>query len=360
MVKTAKHLLVGSMEAYTGKSAAIVGIGRQLRQRGFDLAYGKILGTCYADEDEKNRSRLDADAVLMTEHLQVSPGALPLPLIFLNEETLQHRLLCQDTTDYQALLQSAIAPAQEDILFLEGPATLEEGSLFNLALPQVAHYLDAPVLLIARFELTGMVDLLLSAKQRLGDRLLGVVINDITAAHFEDFHHSYVPFLEAQNIPVLGKLPRSNILRSVCVAELARQLNAQILCRPDRLDLMVETLRIGAMNVNWALKYFRKGRNMAVVTGGDRTDIQMAALETSTQCLVLTGQVVLSELVKSRAEELEIPILAVDLDTLTTVEIIDRTFGKARLQEPIKVQSVCELMAEHFDLDRFLTQLNLG
>lgn len=113
------------------------------------------------------------------------------------------------------------------------------------------------------------------------------------------------------------------------------------------------------MNVNSALKYFRKGRNMAVVTGGDRADIQLAALETSTQCLILTGQVPPIQEVISRAEDLEIPILSVDLDTLTTVEIVDRAFGKVRVNEPIKVQCMSRLMSEYFDTQRLVTDLGL-
>jgi len=113
------------------------------------------------------------------------------------------------------------------------------------------------------------------------------------------------------------------------------------------------------MNVNSALEYFRKGRNMAIVTGGDRTDIQLAAFETSTQCLILTGHIPPSATILSRAEDLEIPILSVDLDTLTTVEIIDRAFGQVRLHEPIKIQSVYQMMQKHFNLERLLDKLGL-
>jgi hypothetical protein len=113
------------------------------------------------------------------------------------------------------------------------------------------------------------------------------------------------------------------------------------------------------MNVSSALKYFQKAQNMAVVTGGDRTDIQLAALETSTQCLILTGHLPPSPTILSRADDLEIPILSVDLDTLTTVEIIDRAFGQVRLHEPIKVQCVRQLVAEHFDAKQLMTRLGL-
>ena len=67
----------------------------------------------------------------------------------------------------------------------------------------------------------------------------------------------------------------------------------------------------------------------------------------------------LPRFILTRAEDLEIPILSVDLDTLTTVEIINRAFGQVRLQEPIKVQCVRQLMAEHFDIDRLIGKLGL-
>jgi hypothetical protein len=188
---------------------------------------------------------------------------------------------------------------------------------------------------------------------------MGVFINDIPTDQLSIAQSTVRPFLERQGIPILGMMPRSALLRSVSVRELVHQLKAEVLCRSDRLNLMVESLTIGAMNVNSALKYFRKRRNMAVVTGGDRTDIQMAALETSTQCLILTGQLPPQPIILTRAEELEIPVLSVDLDTLTTVEIIDQTFGQVRLHEPIKVRCIQEIMAQHFDVERLMNQLGL-
>jgi BioD-like phosphotransacetylase family protein len=85
----------------------------------------------------------------------------------------------------------------------------------------------------------------------------------------------------------------------------------------------------------------------------------MAALETSTQCLILTGHLPPQPFILTRAEELEIPVLSVDLDTLTTVEIIDNAFGQVRLHEPVKVKCIQQLMDQHFDIDRLMSQLGL-
>ena len=190
-------------------------------------------------------------------------------------------------------------------------------------------------------------------------RLLGVVINDIPPAEFSTASETIRLYLEEQHIPVLSMIPKDRILNSISVKEIAKRLNAEVLCCAEHLDWMVESLSIGAMNVNSALGYFRQRENMAVVTGGDRTELQMAALETSTHCLILTGRIPPKDLIIERAESLEIPVLSVDTDTLTTVEVVDRAFGKVPLHEEIKVRQVKRLIQQNFDFERLLQYLSL-
>jgi BioD-like phosphotransacetylase family protein len=355
---SAKYLLIGSIETYSGKSATILGLSHQLQQKGLDIAYGKPVGTFLNVSDGKV---IEEDVQFITLSLNLPANRVAPTLLALDEASIQKRLSGEDKTNYQqSLVQQYLHISQGDLVLLEGPGNLAEGTLFDMSLVQVAEVLDAGVLLVARYQSLLTVESLISAQQRLGDRLIGVVINEISAPQLEPAQNIVRPFLEGQGIPVLAMLPKSDLLRSVSVGELVKQLKADVLCRYDRLDLLVESLAIGAMNVNSAVKYFRKRRNMAVVTGGDRVEIQQAALETSTQCLILTGQLPPPPFILSRAEELEIPILSVDLDTLTTVEIVDRTFGQVRVNEPIKVECICQLMAEHFDIDRLLAQLGLS
>jgi BioD-like phosphotransacetylase family protein len=350
-----QSLFVGSTTAYSGKSAIILGIARQLQEKGIDISYGKPVGLV---SDATQSPPLDEDVMFISQVLKLPPERLSPTLISLDPTSVARRIRGENTQDYQAAFSQYIGAAEGDFFLLEGPSNFAEGKLFNLSMLEMVHLIDAPVLLVARFHLTTLTDALLVAKQQLGDRLCGVVINDIPDSHIEEVKSVLKPFLESQGIDVLGLLPHSDLLRSVSVGELVQRLGAEVLCCPDRMDLMVEGLTIGAMNVNSALKYFRKGHNMAVVTGGDRTDLQFAALETSTQCLILTGHLPPDSIILSRAEELEVPILSVDLDTLTTVEIIERSFREVELHEAIKVQCVFELMEQYFDLEKLLTKLN--
>ncbi|MGM3306452.1 phosphotransacetylase family protein [Anabaena sp. WFMT] len=358
MPTSAKYLLIGSVETYSGKSATILGLSHQLKQKGLDIAYGKPLGTCSESADG---TLVEEDVQFITQSLKLPENRVAPTLLALDEASVQKRLRGEDHTNYQQLLgQHYLQIPRGDLVLLEGPGDLPEGNLFGLSMLQVAEVLDTAVLLVHRYKSLLSVEALLSAKKQVGDRLIGVVINEVPAEQLDVCDKLLRPFLEQEGIPVLAMLPKSDLLRSVSVGELVKQLKAEVLCRSDRLDLLVESLAIGAMNVNAAVKYFRKRRNKAVVTGGDRVEIQQAALETSTQCLILTGQLPPPTFILNRAEELEIPILSVDLDTLTTVEIVDRTFGQVRVHEPLKVECISQLMSEHFDINRLLSQLGLN
>ncbi len=356
MAKLAKYLLIGSIEAYSGKSATILGITNQFNEQGIQIAYGKPLGTCLSSVSTEI---VEKDISFVADILGLSPEQIHPTLLNLDRDTITRRLLGKDTQDYAQALEDYVQSIPGELILLEGASNLWEGSLFNLSIPEIAQAVDGSILLVTRYSSLSLVASLLTAKQFLGDRLLGITINDVPPADLEDVQNLIVPYLEQRNIPVLGVLPKDQLLNSVSVRELARRLKAKILCRSDRLDLMVESLSIGAMNVNSALEYFRQRENMAVITGGDRTELQMAALETSTNCLILTGHATPKPLILSRAEDLEIPILAVDSDTLTTVEIVDGAFGKVPIRESIKVQRVRSLMKQYFDFERLTTALGL-
>jgi uncharacterized protein len=354
---TAQPLLIGSIEPFSGKSGTIVGLAHQLREKGVTVSYGKPIGTC---PNLGEAGIVDEDVEFLLELLELSPDQVRSPLVYLDDPSVRKRLQGKDDRDYERELVPYLQGIGGDIVLIEGAGTLWEGSIFHLAMARMARILQAPVLLVARYTSSLPIDGLLKAKEELGDALLGVVISDVPGENWEEVRSIALPYLQSKGIEVLGLLPASKLLRSVSVREIVHMLEARVLCRPDRLDWMVESLAIGAMNVNAALEYFRKGENMAVITGGDRTDLQLAALETSTSCLILTGHISPDPMILGRAEDLEVPILSVNLDTLTTVEIVDQAFGKVRLQEQVKVDCIRQLMDEYFQVDRLLEKLSIS
>jgi BioD-like phosphotransacetylase family protein len=356
VAKTAKSLIIASVEAYSGKSATILGLAHQLQNKQLTLSYSKPVGSYLHQE---NAETVEDDVQFIAQALQLPPQQVGTPLINLSHSVITERTKTLQLADYSQALKDHFDRFDSELRLIEAPPTLAEGSLFNLSTQQISETLNAPILLVIRYHSLLVLDQVLAAQKQLRDQLLGVVINDVPPEAEMEINDEVKPFLEKQGVPVFGILPQSALLHSVSVRELTKQLSADVLCREDRLDLMVERLTIGAMNVNSALKYFRKGKNLAVVTGGDRSDLQLAALETSAHCLILTGHVPPQDFILSRAETLEVPILAVEFDTLTTVEVAERTFKQVRIQEPIKVRFIQDLMSQRFDIKRLIDELGV-
>ena len=135
------------------------------------------------------------------------------------------------------------------------------------------------------------------------------------------------------------------------MGELIDLLDAEVLTKTVDPDALAETLTVGAMTAEAALSRFRRYQNKAVITGGDRTDIQLAALETSTVVLILTGNLHPSPLIIQQAETLKVPILLVNQNTMETIELVERSLGKTRLAQPEKMETFLNLMTENVQLD---------
>jgi len=132
------------------------------------------------------------------------------------------------------------------------------------------------------------------------------------------------------------------------------------LCLPDKGDVLIERMIVGAMNVEQALPRIRRVSGAkAVITGGDRADMQLVALETATKCLVLTGHLRPVPEVLRRAEESGVPVLLVRGSTMETVGAIEQVFGKTRLGQSAKLDQFEKLLIEHFDFARLCEALEL-
>lgn len=358
----AKHLLIGSTRSGSGKSATILGLTYNLQVKGYKIGYGKPIGTFTSKELPESAERTEADVEFIRKALSLPTALLRPTLLNLDRSALQRRLSGEDKADYKIKLEEYKKLIEGDLVLLEAPANTAEGAIFGLSLEEMAEHLESPILLVMRFGSLLVVDHILTAKRRFGDRLLGVVINDIPDEQYETAIEILHPYLENEGIPVLAMMPENRILRSVSVSELIEQLGATVLCRPENIDLdkvMVEELKIGAMDVNSAQSYFRKSYNKAVITGSSRIDLQFAALETSTNCIILTGRPFVSDDVAHKAMELGVPVLAVNKDTLSTVSVIEGCLGQVRLHEGVKMNSICDMMAKYFNFDRLLKLMKI-
>ena len=352
-------LYITSTAPYAGKSALCVGLGRRFKKDGYSIGYMRpvtTIKTCIGE------CLIDDEASLMRQALELTDPAQAIWPVCLDPPTVE-TVLRGEGEDYSKLIQEAFAQVSQDkdIMLLEGSSRCIQGWLAGVSCTQLAELLQAKVLVVVKCNVptATVVDDLLADKARMGNRMLGVVLNAVERHQLDFVQEVVVPFLEKHDIPVYAVLPLERIFASVSVGELAEALQGEIICRPDLADALVENLMVGAMSVDSALTYFRRRLNKAVITGGDRPDIQLAALETSTKCLILTGNFHPSPLILSRAEELGVPIILVRHDTMTAVQLSEQALSRTRFHQDKKIERFERMLADCFDFSKLYKTLGL-
>lgn len=343
-----KSLYVTSVERYSGKTATCLAIGKRLIAEGKKVGYLKPLslqpyriGSHIADED----------AVFVREVLELKTDPWKLSPIVITREYLRDYLGGKNN-NAMAEVKSAsqAAGAGQDVILLEGGASLREGYAVGLPTPVVARELGSHILVVVKYrDDVRILDDTLAAQARLGELLIGVILNRVPSGSMEYVTEMVIPYIESKGIKVFGALPEERGLEALTVEEIVQVLDAQILTEGTDLNALVERLTVGAMTADAALSRFRKQTNKAVITGGDRTDIQLAALETSTTCLVLTGNLHPSPLIVKQAEEFGVTVLLVPTNTMETVELIESVFGKTRLGQLAKLEQFERLIKDNVD-----------
>jgi hypothetical protein len=353
-----KSLYVTSVERYSGKTATCLALGKRFLADGYRVGYLKPLSL----QPWRVAGRVaDEDAVFAREVLGLAAEPWELSPVVVTPEFLRAHLSGETETDLKQKVKAVCeaARAGHDVLLIEGGGSLREGYVVGLPTPTVAANCGRNVLAIVRYrEEVRVLDDALTAHTRLGEILRGIIINRVPADAADFVSEVAVPYLEKQGIAVLGVLPEVRSLEALTMAELAEVVGAEMLTEHFDPEAMVETLTVGAETVEAALSRFRKQTNKAVITGGDRIDIQLAALETSTTCLILTGNLRPSPLVVKQANEFGVTVLLVRTNTLETVEAIERIFGKTRMGQPAKLRQFQALLDKHVDLDRLYQALD--
>jgi BioD-like phosphotransacetylase family protein len=351
-------LYITSTETFSGKSALCVGLAKRIQRDGFSIGYMKPLSA----GARLAAGMVDEDAEFFKKTFNLPDSLEDMAPIGITPRMVEAILAAEDRTDYGARLKSAYerVAKDRDVIILEGGSNLREGYLIDLPAVQVATMLGALGLAVVKYGSDlQILDDALTARKRLGALTIGVVLNAIPRQRMPFMQEVVKPALEARGVPILAVLPQERLLLSVSVGELAEFLSGKILCCEDRADELVEHLMVGAMGVESALSYFRRKPNKAVITGGDRPDIQLAALETSTKCVILTGNLRPSPIILGRAQEVGVPMILVRQDTLTAVEVIERFFGKTRFHLDKKIQRFEEMLEDRFDFERLYAALQL-
>lgn len=352
-------IFIGSSAPRAGKSLLSYSLGLMLQRSGYSVGYMKPLGMHPQKVEELQG---DADALVLQEVLGqhadadvLTPVMLPKTLHELSLYTHADPSLCMHRI---RVAYDRLAVGRDFMLVAGTAAFPAAGTFCGADGKSIVSALGLKVLLMERFHHSINYDALLSLKNYLGDSLLGVVLNDLPEEEMRAARTILSPYLEARGIPVFGVIPREPGLSAMRVADLAVGLSGRIVAGNSQASRMVHGFLIGTMQVENFMSRLRVSQGSAIIVGGDRTDLHLAALHGNCTCLVLTGNMRPSELVRAKAEELAVPVITVKEDTYEVASSMARILHSKKLRDLAQIRLGAKVIAGALDYEKLLAMLN--
>jgi BioD-like phosphotransacetylase family protein len=327
-------LYVTSPYVGAGKTALCAGLGRHLRRDGRKVGFFKPIVA-----EIKSPEAIDSDTQFMKRVLALKEPVESLcPVI-------------GGKGDIPRKIKQAYARVSKgkDVVIVEGVWRQRPGGKPAEASYEVVKALDARVVIVEPY--SEALSAAMPGYKDFGEYLLGVVVNKVPGS-----------ILSAEfgkgEVDILGLLPEDRVLAALTVGELAEYIGGELLNGADKASELIEAFMLGAMTVDSGLDYFGRKAGKAVVVKGERPDMQLAALETSTRCLVVSGGAAPIHAVLRSAHDKGIPIILTKDDVNATVTSLELALGKSRFNQQ-KLSRFVEIMEQHFNFEALYKGLGL-
>ncbi|MCK9356532.1 MAG: DRTGG domain-containing protein [Dehalococcoidia bacterium] len=339
-----KTIVVGSTHKSAGKTSLIVGLAKAA---GKPAGYMKPLG----DRLLYRKKRLwDYDAALVTSVFGLDESPEDMTIGF--EHSKLKYMYDAEGTKAKLSEMAAAAGAGKELVFVEAGESLAYGASIHLDAMALAAQLEARFVLVAGGSESTIIDDLAFVKRYVdlkGIDFAGVIINKLR--NLDDYKSTHLADVTALGVNVLGILPFEAELTRLSVGHLAERLLAKVVAGEEGLSHRVNSIMVGAMSTNAALQnpLFKKEGKL-VITGGDRSDLILAAIESNTSGIILTNNVLPPSNIISKASERGIPLLLVPFDTYQTASQIESIDPLLTKDDARKMELLTQLVKEHLSL----------
>jgi len=227
----------------------------------------------------------------------------------------------------ESIVTSGKPLSVEEVKSLAGDVVLEAspGSVQSLA-----QALDARVILVGN---------------------VAAMAGDLPAAAFAGSIVTRVPSAQVAAVSagagVLAVLPEDRVLAAPSIDDIAAAVEGRWLAG-ERGHATVDRVMVGTIASDAGSPYFGARARTCVVTRHDKTDVQLAALQTDLECLVITGggepSPYLVDRVRGTREE--IAVLVAQGSTVEVMRVIEALYGLSRFDGQGKLERAVALLDE--------------
>ncbi|MCE2501589.1 MAG: AAA family ATPase [Dehalococcoidia bacterium] len=318
-------LIVASHQAGAGKTSVAAGLGTLISRTGTAVSVCKPLSSI---------GRADPDAVYFAANFR---GGVAVTS-------------AEDNAGLDAAASAvrSLAGISEHIV-VEVPTAAGDPGIASSTTQGLAERLSARVAAVFGYDATLSAVSISSSIATLGDRLAGVIVNQVPRYRTQQVH-DILAEVAAAAVPVIAALPEDRPMLSLTVTQLAQELDGRWELEPADTDEWIDRFLIGGNIMDSGAGYFGRYSHQAVITRAERPDIQMASLMQDTRCLVLTGGSRPTEYIRVEARKRAVPVLLVDQGTVAAADAVGGLLDVAVPHQPHKAERMADLLAERIDI----------
>lgn len=346
-------LYIAGSQPGVGKTAFSAALAELLMRGGKSVTLVKPV---FLVDDELGEQEVDLDTQFYQQILPANPAShlMPIPIPLAIGDLTKRDKVVRQVADLVMGLES-------EIVIMEGlDGFTPESPVANLATSLVQSTDACVVALTGCPDSVNSFDELMEASQTFGSSLAGLIINGIPQHRMHEVTTKILPSVKEQGTCILGNIPEDRRMLAPTVQDLMEHLKGEYYSSEKQGEELVEYLMVGGWFLDPGDYVLSKRNQKAVLVNAERPDLQMAALNTSTVCLVLTGGQNPIQYVTHHAELMGIPIILVNRPTVEAMDLLDTVLDRSSVRNRRKITRFGELLNQYCDMENLYGSLCLS
>jgi len=361
-----QRVFIAATQQNDGKTTTALGLFAALRKRLGRIGFIKPVGQRFIEVEGK---QIDEDSVLIDQTFGVFTPLEAMSPIAVEPDFTRRYIEEQNNEFLVRRIQHSFDRSawEKDFIIIEGTGHAGVGSVFDLSNARVACLLESKVILVTKGGIGRPIDELALNKalfDKEGVEVVGVILNKLLPEKYEYVRDFARRGLERLGLELLGAIPQEPLLANPTLGQIRQTIKGQFINAREKSRRRVKKVIIGAMSSSHVMEHFQPGT--LVITPGDRDDVILAALSTSTLTeaedrsiagLVLSGDLLPHHRILELVANSEVPVISSPLDSYAVASAIHSMTVKTLPGDVEKIDKIQALIDRYVDVERLLEKL---
>ena len=366
MNTSTQRVFIAATQQNDGKTTTALGLFAALRKKLGRIGFIKPVGQRFIEVEGK---QIDEDSVLIDQTFGVYTPLEAMSPIAVEPDFTRRYIEEQNNEFLVRRIQNSFDRAawEKDFVIIEGTGHAGVGSVFDLSNARVACLLESKVIIVTKGGIGRPIDELALNKalfDKEGVEVVGVILNKLLPEKLDYVRDFARRGLERLGVELLGAIPQEPLLTNPTLGQIRQTIKGQFINAREKSRRRVKKVIIGAMSSSHVMEHFQPGT--LVITPGDREDVILAALSTSTLSeaedraiagLVLSGDLLPHQRLLDLLANSEVPVIRSPLDSYAVASGIHSMTVKTLPGDVEKIDKIQALIDRYVDVDRLLEKL---